>query len=172
MFTLRYLLITAIMCISLAACQKPMGMTSDLNVGQYKISMLDIQPATPEMSDNPEYWAIKKLLLANLQQRLPHIGRPPYVGLKISVTEVNTSINAAKAVLIGDNYVLRAKVQLWDLKTNRQLGKTEVFAGSEGTAGLLGLAIHGANVSMSDLEKELADKFTDKLVKVLYPATK
>lgn len=167
-----FLLLACMLFFFAAACQKPIEMTSDLDVGGYKIAYIDIQPADEKMADNPEYWEMKKLILPRLQQRLPYMGQPPQVGLKITITRVNTSINVARAMLIGDSYGLYAYIQLWDIQTKRQLGKTSVAALGPTAGGLGGLAGHGIATATMELEENLADNFVEQLLKKLYPETK
>lgn len=167
---MKRLCVLALSCLLiLSACQKPIGMTSELNAGEYRVTMLDISPANAEIADNPEFWDIKKLVQPALLQKLPYLGSGKNVGLKITITHVNTSMNAAKMMLIGDSYKIWADIQLWDLQTKRQLGKTKLVVSGPVAGGIGGMIAHGVAVNTMELEQRIADDFVKQLISKLYP---
>lgn len=168
MFIRRFALLS-LLVVGLSACQKPIEMTSDLNAGQYQIQSIYVAPANAELANEPEYWSMKKLITPKLQQKLAGRGRAPSVGLKINVIDVNTSINVARAMLIGDSYRLWADIQLYDLQTKRQLGKTQVIVNGGNIGGAAGLIAHGTVEAVTEQEVMLADQFVAAVIDKLYP---
>lgn len=154
----------------LNACSSAIKMQdTSVQVGQYRITALEIVPAATLHADEQQQFKQFQPLLNNaLNQQLIGKGSGREVWVSVEVKDIDLAISSTRAILIGDSYNVFSNVNLLEPSTRRVLGSRFILSKTGRREGIAGAMADGFMSSENEIDR-LAKEHAERIVSALYP---
>lgn len=154
---------------TLSACAlDKIDMVPGFTQGQYRVASVEIKPVDEKTGQDREYIDARNRLIPRIEKALENKGSAPDINVVITIYDVSMEINAARAIMIGDNFRISSMVTLIDAATGKEIGKTGVYAQFGGESGAF--AIFGDIQYTAEQQQEMMlNAYVLQLMAKLYP---